>query len=86
VTFNASQLRRTGTIHVKATIEEVFPLLCPKREEEWIPGWECETIWSTTGYNEEGNALLSRYKGKDFPGRLAALEGFMSHCLEGKRL
>ena len=52
--FQATQLRRSGTFHVKATIEEVFPLLCPKREEEWIPGWECETIWSKSGYNEEG--------------------------------
>jgi hypothetical protein len=54
VTFKATQLRRDGIIRVKATMEEVFPLLCPKREEEWIPGWECETIWSTSGTNEDG--------------------------------
>jgi hypothetical protein len=35
-------------------VDDVFPLLCPKREEEWIPGWECETIRSHSGYNEEG--------------------------------
>ena len=52
--FKAIQFSRSGVIHVNATIEEVFPLLCPKREEEWIPGWECETIWSKSGYNEEG--------------------------------
>jgi hypothetical protein len=154
VTFKAAQLRREGIIHVKASIEEVFPLLCPKREEEWIPGWECETIWSTSGTNEdgaifrttkpygtelywttlqydikagvvdflitaphlfmlrypitvrrggdglltitfsqsftsvseEGSVLLSRYQGEDFPSRLAALEGFMSHYLDGMRL
>ncbi|HBD09243.1 MAG TPA: hypothetical protein DCZ69_13375 [Syntrophobacteraceae bacterium] len=51
--FQARQFMRNGVIHCKATIEEVFPLLCPKKEEEWIPGWECETIWSTSGYNEE---------------------------------
>jgi hypothetical protein len=45
---------RNGAIHCKAAVEEVFPLLCPKKEEEWIPGWECETIWSNSGYNEEG--------------------------------
>jgi hypothetical protein len=38
----------------KADVEEIFPLLCPKREEEWIPGWTCETVWSHSGYNEEG--------------------------------
>ena len=52
--FKATQFEREGVIHSKGTVEEVFPLLCPKREEEWIPGWECETIWSKSGYNEEG--------------------------------
>ena len=52
--FQARQFTRSGIIHCKAIVEEVFPLLCPKREEEWIPGWECETIWSNSGYNEEG--------------------------------
>ena len=52
--FQAAQFKRKGTIHCKATIKEAFPLLCPKREEEWIPGWECDTIWSKSGYNEEG--------------------------------
>ena len=52
--FKATQFSRSSVIQCKATVEEVFPLLCPKREEEWIPGWECETIWSKSGYNEEG--------------------------------
>jgi len=52
--FKAAQFTRSGVIHCKAAVEEVFPLLCPKREEEWIPGWECETIWSNSGSNEEG--------------------------------
>jgi hypothetical protein len=52
--FTATRFERKGVIHSKGTVEEVFPLLCPKREEEWIPGWQCETIWSKSGYNEEG--------------------------------
>ncbi len=54
MSFKATQFVRKGTVQAKALIERVFPLLCPKREEEWIPGWECETIWSASGYNEEG--------------------------------
>jgi hypothetical protein len=54
MSFQAAQFIRTGVFHSTATIKDVFPLLCPKREEEWIPGWECETIWSHSGYNEEG--------------------------------
>jgi hypothetical protein len=49
-----NQFSRNAVIHCRAKIEEVFPLLCPKREEEWIPGWKCEVIRSNSGYNEEG--------------------------------
>lgn len=52
--FKPQQFARNGAIQCYAPIEKVFPLLCPKREEEWIPGWECETIWSKSGYNEGG--------------------------------
>ena len=52
--FAPIQYRRTGIIHCAAKVEDVFPLLCPKREEEWIPGWKCDTLWSRSGYNEEG--------------------------------
>jgi hypothetical protein len=52
--FNATQYARKGVIQCNASVEEVFPLLCPKREEDWIPGWKCETIWSHSGYNEQG--------------------------------
>ena len=54
MSFTSSQFTRKGDINIRARAEDVFPLLCPKREEEWIPGWECETIWSHSGYNEEG--------------------------------
>jgi hypothetical protein len=52
--FTPAQYTRRGEFNIRASLEEVFPLLCPKREEEWIPGWECETLWSQSGYNEEG--------------------------------
>lgn len=54
------QLSRSAHFHIHSTIEKVFPLLCPKREEEWIPGWECETLWSRSGYNEEGAVFRTR--------------------------
>jgi hypothetical protein len=45
---------RTGKIVVSTTIDDIFPLLCPKREETWIPGWECDVIFSRSGFNERG--------------------------------
>jgi hypothetical protein len=55
--FEAKKVQRSHTIKLLAPPERVFPLLCPVREEEWIPGWENETyelIYSKSGYNEEG--------------------------------
>ena len=52
---------RNGQFAVKAPIKDIFPLLCPKREEEWIPGWECDVIYSNSGYNEE-NAIFRTLK------------------------
>jgi hypothetical protein len=52
--FQSKVLNRKGTFHINGSLNEIFPLLCPKREEDWIPGWQCETIYSESGYNEEG--------------------------------
>ncbi|MEZ5103980.1 MAG: hypothetical protein R2757_05765 [Draconibacterium sp.] len=37
---------------LKAAPEDIFPLLCPKREFSWIPDWKCKIIYSETGYAE----------------------------------
>ena len=37
-----------------ATPDEVFPLLCPAREADWLPGWDAELIFSESGYAERG--------------------------------
>ncbi|MFW9971741.1 MAG: hypothetical protein ACFFDF_16230 [Candidatus Odinarchaeota archaeon] len=36
-----------------ATPEQIFPLLCPTREADWIPGWEAELIYTKSGYAED---------------------------------
>ena len=52
--FQSKVLVRKGSFHINGAVDAIFPLLCPKKEEDWIPGWECETIHSKSGYNEEG--------------------------------
>ncbi len=37
-----------------ATPEKIFPLLCPVREAEWVPGWEYRLIRSKSGFAELG--------------------------------
>jgi hypothetical protein len=39
-------------ITVKGTPEQVFPLLCPVREYDWIEPWRCEMIHSASGVVE----------------------------------
>ncbi len=47
-----AHLRQTQ--HVHATPEAIFPLLCPVREFDWIPTWECELVYTESGVAEEG--------------------------------
>jgi hypothetical protein len=37
----------------EATPEKIFPLLCPAREADWIPGWDAELIYTNSGYAED---------------------------------
>ncbi len=34
--------------------EQVFPLLCPVREADWVPDWRYRMVYSRTGVAEEG--------------------------------
>jgi len=43
-----------STVVIKAAIEDVFPLLCPERERDWLPGWNYEMVHSNSGIIEQG--------------------------------
>lgn len=43
---------RSYTQHLVAAPNAVFPLLCPVREAEWIPGWDPSLVVSTSGLAE----------------------------------
>ncbi len=45
---------------IAATPERVFPLLCPVREKEWLPGWESRMLYSVSGVAEPGAVFLTR--------------------------
>jgi hypothetical protein len=34
--------------------DKVFPLLCPVREADWVPGWQYRLIYSSSGVAEDG--------------------------------
>ncbi len=52
--FAAHRVTRTWTRQIGASPDAVFPLLCPVREYDWIPTWECELLHSDSGVIEEG--------------------------------
>lgn len=39
---------------LKGRKKEIFPLLCPVREKEWLKGWDYNMIYSESGYAEKG--------------------------------
>src|SRR5215470_19982112 len=50
----APRLVRTFVQDILAPPEAVFPLLCPVREKEWLPGWDARMIHSASGFAERG--------------------------------
>jgi Polyketide cyclase / dehydrase and lipid transport len=53
-TFKPTHETRSYTHSVEATPDAVFPLLCPVREYEWIPVWDCRMVHSDSGVAELG--------------------------------
>ena len=58
---------RRHEINYTATLrgdpQEIFPLLCPVREYEWIPDWTCELIHTRSGVIEPGCVFRTRHGG-----------------------
>ena len=48
------RLIHSYTQSIKGTPGQIFPLLCPVREADWIPGWETDWVISNSGVAEPG--------------------------------
>ena len=46
------------------SIDEVFPLLCPVRERDWLDGWEFRMIHSSSGLIEKDCVFATPHHGK----------------------
>jgi hypothetical protein len=44
---------------------DIFPLLCPKRECDWLDGWDYKMIHSESGLIEEGCVFTTSHHGKE---------------------
>jgi hypothetical protein len=52
--FEAKRVSHEYTQLNDAPPESVFPLLCPVREVDWVPGWQYRLIYSESGLAEDG--------------------------------
>ncbi len=52
--FKATRIVHEFTQTNPAAPEKVFPLLCPVREADWLPGWQYRLIYSDSGVAELG--------------------------------
>jgi hypothetical protein len=52
--FQGKRVAHEYKQHNVAPPEKVFPLLCPVREGDWLPGWEYRLTFSQSGVAEPG--------------------------------
>jgi hypothetical protein len=60
MSFTATHRPASCTMHVAAPPADVFPLLCPVRERDWIPGWDADVLHSRSGLAELGCVFVTR--------------------------
>jgi hypothetical protein len=63
-TFQAKRTIKSYTQHLKATPAQIFPLLCPVREYDWIEHWNCKLIYTDSGVIED-NCIFTTNSPKD---------------------
>jgi hypothetical protein len=61
---NADRFDREYKMHISGAPEQIFPLLCPVREYEWLNGWKCTMLYSKSGFSEKGAMF---YTSSGFP-------------------
>lgn len=50
--MSGARIIRSFKMHLTAAPAEVFRLLCPTREYDWIDTWKCRMVYSDSGYAE----------------------------------
>ena len=53
---------RSFVQHILAPPQDVFPLLCPEREKEWLPGWDARMLHSKSGVAEPGAIFETKHE------------------------
>lgn len=62
--FKPRRITRSYRQTINAPAPNVFPLLCPVREAEWLDGWQYRMIYSESGLVEEGAVFTTAQDGE----------------------
>jgi hypothetical protein len=62
-TFISRRYRVACDQRITSTSDRIFPLLCPKREYDWIPTWDCKMVFSESGYAEQDCVFTTDFQG-----------------------
>ena len=60
-TGSGKRLIRTYTMQLPFLAKEIFPLLCPVREYDWIPEWHCRLAYTESGFAELGCVFQTEF-------------------------
>lgn len=60
--FKARHVTKKYCQTIYALPDQVFPLLCPVREAEWLDGWRYTMIYSQSGVVENGAVFSTPYE------------------------
>lgn len=52
-----------GRMNYSFPPEDVFPMLCPVREYEYAPSWECDIVYLDSGLAEQGGVFTTHSHG-----------------------
>lgn len=72
--FVPQRISKQIELIIDADPQQVFPLLCPVREYEWIAPWRCRVLYSESGV-AENNCIFET----DFPHNGGRETWFVSH-------
>ena len=50
--FKTQRLTRSHVMPLNASPKQVFPLLCPVREFDWLEPWDCEVVFTRSNIAE----------------------------------
>ena len=63
--FQAARVTHEYTQTNCAPPSAVFPLLCPVREADWVPGWNYRLIYSQSGFAEAGCVFITEENNRE---------------------